>query len=190
MSGIAARILNAFGIRLALEKLEKARVQSQNLWLSRKMKGFGKGSYLKGRVEISHPEVVCIGENSCLDEGTKLRGTGTITIGNNVRAGENLFVISDNHDYEGEELPYGKTRIKKPVKIGNNVWIGSNVTILGGAAVGEGAVIGVGSVVVKDVPACAVVAGNPAQVKKFRDKKKYERLKAEKKFNSKKNLWR
>jgi len=64
------------------------------------------------------------------------------------------------------------------------------VTILGGAAVGEGAVIGVGSVVVKDVPACAVVAGNPAQVKKFRDKKKYERLKAEKKFNSKKNLWR
>ncbi|MBI4052747.1 MAG: acyltransferase [Candidatus Diapherotrites archaeon] len=154
------------------------------------MKGFGRASYFKGRVEISHPECVSIGENSCLDSGTKLRGTGSITIGNNVRAGENLFVISDNHDYEGEELPYGKTRIKKPVRIGDNVWIGSNVTILGGAAVGEGAVIGAGSVVVKDVPACAVVAGNPAQVKKFRDKKKYERLKAEKKFNSEKNPWR
>ena len=184
-----AKLFEVLKIRAILERLEKAYVQSKNLKLARAMKGFGKASYFKGQVEISHPDCVSIGENSCLDEGTKLRGTGSITIGNNVRAGENLFVISDNHDYEGEELPYGKTRIKKPVKIGDNVWIGSNVTILPGVSVGEGAIVGAGAVVVKDVPACAVVAGNPAETKKFRDKKKYESLKAEKKFNSEKNLW-
>jgi acetyltransferase-like isoleucine patch superfamily enzyme len=42
--------------------------------------------------------------------------------------------------------------------------IGANATILPGLTIGEGALIGAGSVVVHDVPAGAVVAGNPAQV--------------------------
>jgi acetyltransferase-like isoleucine patch superfamily enzyme len=42
--------------------------------------------------------------------------------------------------------------------------IGANVTILPGVVVGADALIGAGSVVVKDVPAGAVVAGNPARV--------------------------
>jgi UDP-2-acetamido-3-amino-2,3-dideoxy-glucuronate N-acetyltransferase len=46
--------------------------------------------------------------------------------------------------------------------------IGSGVTLLCGITVGEGAIVGAGSVVTKDVPAGAVVAGNPARViKKF-----------------------
>jgi acetyltransferase-like isoleucine patch superfamily enzyme len=42
--------------------------------------------------------------------------------------------------------------------------IGSNATILCGVTVGEGAIVGAGSVVTKDVPARAIVAGNPAKV--------------------------
>jgi acetyltransferase-like isoleucine patch superfamily enzyme len=42
--------------------------------------------------------------------------------------------------------------------------IGSNATILCGVTVGEGAIVGAGSVVVRDVPAGAIVAGNPARV--------------------------
>ncbi|NMG07194.1 DapH/DapD/GlmU-related protein [Brasilonema sp. UFV-L1] len=49
-------------------------------------------------------------------------------------------------------------------KIGNNVEIGSNVVIIGPITVGDHAVIGAGSVVVKDVPSCSVVVGNPARV--------------------------
>lgn len=41
--------------------------------------------------------------------------------------------------------------------------IGSGVTILGGVTIGERATVGAGSVVTKDVPANAVVAGNPAR---------------------------
>ncbi len=48
--------------------------------------------------------------------------------------------------------------------IGDNVDIGSNSVILGAITIGDGAVIGAGSVVVKDVPAGCVVAGNPAKV--------------------------
>jgi acetyltransferase-like isoleucine patch superfamily enzyme len=51
----------------------------------------------------------------------------------------------------------------KPIRIGSNVWIGFDVCVLPGVTIGEGAVIGARSVVLTDVPAYAVVAGNPAQ---------------------------
>lgn len=56
-------------------------------------------------------------------------------------------------------------------RIGNNVDIGVHVVILGAVYVGDNAVIGAGSVVVKDVPAHAFVAGNPAQVIRAGEKK-------------------
>ena len=48
--------------------------------------------------------------------------------------------------------------------------IGSGATLLCGITIGEGALIGAGSVVTKDVPAGAIVAGNPARVMKRSDK--------------------
>jgi acetyltransferase-like isoleucine patch superfamily enzyme len=54
------------------------------------------------------------------------------------------------------------------VTIGNDVWTGHNVNILQGINVGDGAAIGAGSVVTKDVPPFAVVAGVPAEIKRYR----------------------
>lgn len=42
--------------------------------------------------------------------------------------------------------------------------IGANSTILPGVTIGEFAMVGAGSVVTKDVPAGAVVVGNPARI--------------------------
>jgi len=50
----------------------------------------------------------------------------------------------------------------RPVKIGDNVWIGMNAIILKGVTIGENSVVAAGAVVVKNVPANTVVAGNPA----------------------------
>lgn len=49
-------------------------------------------------------------------------------------------------------------------RIGNRVDIGAHAVIIGAVTIGDDAVIGAGAVVVKDVPARAVVAGNPAKV--------------------------
>jgi acetyltransferase-like isoleucine patch superfamily enzyme len=45
--------------------------------------------------------------------------------------------------------------------------IGSGSTILSNVVIGENAIVGAGSVVTKDVPANAIVAGNPARVFRF-----------------------
>ncbi len=52
--------------------------------------------------------------------------------------------------------------------IGHDVWIGHGATIAAGVTIGDGAVIAQGAVVARDVPPYAVVAGNPAVIKKFR----------------------
>jgi UDP-2-acetamido-3-amino-2,3-dideoxy-glucuronate N-acetyltransferase len=49
--------------------------------------------------------------------------------------------------------------------------IGSGATILCGVTIGERAIVGAGSVVTKDVPADAIVAGNPARLLRFQGAK-------------------
>lgn len=51
-----------------------------------------------------------------------------------------------------------------PVNIGDNVWIGGRAIINPGVTLGDNVVVASGSVVVKDVPANCVVAGNPARI--------------------------
>jgi len=50
--------------------------------------------------------------------------------------------------------------------------IGSGSTILSKVVIGENAIVGAGSVVTKDVPANAIVAGNPAKFKRFINEEK------------------
>jgi len=57
----------------------------------------------------------------------------------------------------------------EPLVIEDDVWIGHNAMILPGCKhIGRGAVIGAGAIVTRDVPAYAIMAGNPAR--KLRDR--------------------
>ena len=53
------------------------------------------------------------------------------------------------------------------IRIENDVWVGAAAVILPGVTIHEGAVVGAGAVVTKDVPAHAIVAGNPAHIIKY-----------------------
>lgn len=55
-------------------------------------------------------------------------------------------------------------RQKGSIILQNDIWIGDNVTIMSGCIVRNGAVIAQNAHVVKDVPAYAIVGGNPAKI--------------------------
>ena len=62
----------------------------------------------------------------------------------------------------------GHPASKGRTTIGNDVWIGREAVIMPGVTIGDGAIIGTRAQVTKDVPAYAVVAGNPGRIVKMR----------------------
>jgi serine O-acetyltransferase len=55
-------------------------------------------------------------------------------------------------------------------RVGNECWLFDGAKVVGGVTVGDRSVISADTVVVRDVPADAVVAGNPGRVIRFRDR--------------------
>jgi acetyltransferase-like isoleucine patch superfamily enzyme len=83
-----------------------------------------------------------------------------VFIGHGVMFTNDLFPRATNAD---GSLQTGADWKCLPTTVKKGAAIGSNATLLCGITIGERAVIGAGSVVTKDVPADAVVAGNPAR---------------------------
>ncbi len=82
-----------------------------------------------------------------------------------VRIEDNVF-IGPNATFTNDMFPRSKVYPEKffqtVVKAGAS--IGANATLLPGITIGENAMVGAGAVVTKDVPAGALVVGNPAKI--------------------------
>jgi UDP-2-acetamido-3-amino-2,3-dideoxy-glucuronate N-acetyltransferase len=82
-----------------------------------------------------------------------------------MRVEDDVF-IGPNATFVNDRFPHSR---QKPAKFLNVVIrkgasIGAGATILGGVIIGEYAMVGAGSVVTRDVPAHALVYGNPAHI--------------------------
>jgi acetyltransferase-like isoleucine patch superfamily enzyme len=124
-----------------------------------------------------------IDETSHLKGGAYLQCAGGISIGKYFHCGKGLTIFSVKHVWKNADLiPYEKAFKEDPVIIGDCVWAGANVTILPGTSIGNGVIIGAGAVVRGEIPAGAILVGNPAQCIGFRDMIHFEKLYAEEKF--------
>lgn len=124
-----------------------------------------------------------IDETSHLKSGTFIECSGGVMIGKYFHPGRGLTIFSTNHNYEhATMIPYDEKSIDKAVTICDFVWCGSNVTIVPGVTIGEGVVIGAGAVITKNVPAYAVIGGNPAEIIKYRDIEHFKYLKEQKRW--------
>jgi acetyltransferase-like isoleucine patch superfamily enzyme len=104
-----------------------------------------------------------IGEN-CGFSGTVIGAFAKITIGNRVICGGNTLITdSDWHGIKPENRS-SKTAKCSPIEIMDNVWLGVNSVVLKGVTIGENSIIAANSVVIKDIPANVVAAGNPCKV--------------------------
>ena len=110
------------------------------------------------------PALLRLGDRVIINNNTTVEVTDRVEIGEGTLVSWNCNIMdSDFHRIlDGDGAPLGP--LSAPVIIGRHVWIGSGCTILKGVTIGDNAVIAAASVVVDDVPANVLVAGNPARV--------------------------
>jgi acetyltransferase-like isoleucine patch superfamily enzyme len=93
-----------------------------------------------------------------------------VTIEDNVFVGHSVTFVNDS--YPRATAADGGLQTEKDWKVENTLVkrgasIGSGSTVLSNVVIGENAIVGAGSVVTKDVPANAIVVGNPAKVRRY-----------------------
>jgi acetyltransferase-like isoleucine patch superfamily enzyme len=90
-----------------------------------------------------------------------------VTIEDNVFVGHGVTFVNDSYPRattgEGQLQTEADWRVERTL-VKNGASIGSGATILSKVSIGENAIVGAGSVVTKDVPANAIIAGNPARL--------------------------
>jgi maltose O-acetyltransferase len=125
--------------------------------------GVGEGAAVRPPFRCDYGDRTRIGARSFANWGLIALDIGAITIGDDVQIGPNVQLLTATHPTEP-----GPRRAKwegsAPITIGDNVWLGGGVIVCPGVTIGKDTVVGAGAVVVRDLPAGVVAAGNPARV--------------------------
>ena len=131
--------------------------EDTNIWMHTQVRenvvigsncNIGKNVYIDPDVTIG--DYVKIQNNVNIYKGVTIEDD--VFLGPSMTFTNDLFPRSRNPDWQ-----VTKTLVKKGASIG------ANATIVCGVTIGENAMVGAGSVVTKDVPAHALVVGNPAK---------------------------
>ena len=144
------------------------------------------GAFVSARAEVELSPKLELGKGTVVASFTKMKANGPlvtgrrcqiaancfvsaadagITLGDDVMLGPSVSIFSANYRYDRLGVPLAEQGyVSKGVSIGDRVWIGGNSVVMDGVTIGEDAIVVAGSVVTQNVPARAIVQGNPAQV--------------------------
>jgi UDP-2-acetamido-3-amino-2,3-dideoxy-glucuronate N-acetyltransferase len=94
-----------------------------------------------------------------------------VYIEDSVFIGHNVCFINDRYPQATVDghLQTDADWLLEATRVGQGASIGSGAIIMCGVSIGERALVGAGSVVVRNVPANAIVAGNPARILRYHD---------------------
>lgn len=126
------------------------------LWLD----GFGPGTGVQLGCRFLNGRKVRLGAGNVINFGTLIDGRKyRVHIGDNVSIGPEAAILTLGHDPQSPDF----ADQGGDVRIGDRAWIAYRAIVLPGVEIGEGAAVAAGAVVTRDVPAYAIVAGNPAR---------------------------
>lgn len=125
----------------------------------------GAGCRIAPSCRVWAPWNLVMGEFSALGDGVDCYSMGRITIGSKVAVSQRSFLCAGSHDIRSLSRPL----TTHPIVIQDHVWIAAESFVHPNVVIREGAVIGARSVVLKDMPAWSICAGNPCRRIKARD---------------------
>ncbi|RSK42567.1 acyltransferase, partial [Hymenobacter rigui] len=124
----------------------------------------GRHAILEDQVTVANGMGgIYIGDHSLIGIGDVL--IGPVRIGHHVILAQHVVLSGLNHGYQDPTRPIREQPCSAAeIVVEDEVWIGANAVVTAGVRIGRHAVVAAGAVVTRDVPAYAVVGGNPARV--------------------------
>jgi maltose O-acetyltransferase len=118
----------------------------------------GQSCFIGESSRIWSSKSVKIGDRVLISHGVNIHDNNSHSLSAAKRHAHFNAIFSSGHPNTLDDVP------SAPIEIEDDVWIGFGSTILKGVKIGRGSVIGAETVVTKDVPAYAVLVGNPPRV--------------------------
>lgn len=125
--------------------------------------------YHPDQTDIS-PRALVIGDRCVIGMRAGIVAHDSITIGDDVWTGQDVYITDANHGYSDPGTPPGRQLgPHHPVRIGDGAWIGHGSVILAGTELGRNVVVAAGSVVRGTFADHDIIAGVPARVVRRRE---------------------
>jgi acetyltransferase-like isoleucine patch superfamily enzyme len=118
---------------------------------------------INGKLNIVGGKLISLGRKVFINVDVEIAAAAPISIGHHTLISPHVKIQTGTHPVDPTERQQWAFWAK-PITIGANVWIGTAAIICPGVTIGDHCVIGAGSVVSRDIPACSLAVGNPAQV--------------------------
>ena len=134
----------------------------------------GENVYIDLDFRCEYGRNIRLGNDVIINMNCTFLDNNHIFIGNRVMIAPDVKIYTATHSVDLDERMPKRTSagasicdtIARPVTIEDGVWIGGGTVVLPGVTIGKNSVVGAGSVVVKDIPANTIAAGNPCRAVK------------------------
>jgi putative colanic acid biosynthesis acetyltransferase WcaF len=115
--------------------------------------------FVHQRARIQQPHNLVLHHRACLGDGAMAYSLDRIELHEGATIAQEAYLCTGTHDFALPNLPLQTA----PIVVGRGAFVGARAFVLPGCTLGANCIVGAMSVVTRDVPAGAVVAGNPAR---------------------------
>jgi len=132
-------------------------------WRASLLKAFGarlgKGVHVYAKVVVWAPWNLMMEDMASIADGSNVYNIAPVTIGERTVVSQGTYLCTGTHDYNDPLFRL----YAMPIRVGAYAWLCAQTFVGPGVTIGDRTVVGARSVVVKDLPAAMICAGNPCR---------------------------